>query len=94
MQLTTDDVKKIANLARIQLSDEEVGKYLIDLSKILTYVQDLMQVNVDGVEEVSQVTGLLNVQRLDKAVLSVNRDKILQVAPAVKDDFVQVKAIL
>lgn len=94
MQLTKDEVLKIAKLARIRLSDEEVEKFQKDLSTIFTYVDELLQVDVDGIEEVSQVTGLVNVQRLDSAVLAENREEILKVAPQTKDDFVQVKAIL
>lgn len=92
--LTQEEVKKIATLARIALSDAEVEKFQKDLSAVLDYVAELNQVNVDGVVEVSQVTGLVNVQRSDIAVASLHRDAILAQAPETKDGFFKVKAIL
>lgn len=92
--LTKDDVKKLATLARIKLTDEEVEKFQKDLSAIFDYIDALMQVVIDGVEEVSQVTGLVNVQRRDEAVLTSSREEILAQAPAVKDGYLKVKAIL
>jgi aspartyl-tRNA(Asn)/glutamyl-tRNA(Gln) amidotransferase subunit C len=92
--LTKEEVIKIATLARIELSEAEVEKFQKDLSAVLDYVAELNQINVDGVEEVSQVTGLVNVQRLDQSVQAENRDAILAQAPETKDGFVKVKAIL
>jgi aspartyl-tRNA(Asn)/glutamyl-tRNA(Gln) amidotransferase subunit C len=92
--LTREEVIKIAQLARIALTDQEVEKFQKELSTVLDYVEDLKQVNVDGLEEVSQVTGLVNVQREDKAVIAENHDAIFSQAPEMKDGFYKVKAIL
>lgn len=92
--LTQAEVRKIASLARIALSDAEVEKFQKDLSAVFDYVAELNQVNVDGVEEVTQVTGLVNVQREDVAVVGVHREAILTQAPETKDGFFKVKAIL
>ena len=93
--LTRDEVIKLAQLARIQLTDDEVEKFQKELSTVLDYVAELMQVNVDGVEEISQVTGLVNVQREDTPVLFDDiTQKIKSQAPGIKDGFYKVKAIL
>jgi aspartyl-tRNA(Asn)/glutamyl-tRNA(Gln) amidotransferase subunit C len=92
--LTKEEVVKIAVLARIDLSDAEIEKFQKDLSVVLDYVSELNQINVDGVEEISQVTGLVNVQREDAPVLTEHREEILAEAPEVKDGFYKVKAIL
>ncbi len=92
--LTREEVIKIAELARISLTEAEVEKFQKELSAVLDYVEELKQVNVDGLEEVSQVTGLVNVQREDKIVITENRDAILAQAPELKDGFYKVKAIL
>jgi len=92
--LTKDEVIKIAQLARITLTDAEVEKFQKELSTVLDYVEELKQVNVEGLEEVSQVTGLVNVQREDKIVESVHKEDILKQAPEIKDGFYKVKAIL
>ncbi len=92
--LTTEEVKKIALLARIELTEAEVEKFRKDLSTVLDYVDELKKVNVEGLEEVSQVTGLVNVQRDDKPVVASNREEIFSQAPEMKDGFYKVKSIL
>ena len=92
--LSTEEVKKIAGLARIALSEEEVEKFRKEVSMVLEYVEELKQVNVEGLEEVAQVTGLVNVQREDKVVEAENIEAILSQAPETKDGFYKVKAIL
>lgn len=92
--LTREEVIKISHLARIQLSDHEVEKFQKELSAVLDYVEELKKVNVEGLEEVSQVTGLVNVQRDDKVIMANNHEGILKNAPEIKDGFYKVKAIL
>lgn len=92
--LTADDVLKIAKLARIEIKPEEVEKFRVQLSAVLEYVDELKQVNTEGLEEVSQVTGLVNVQREDKAVVSDLHQHIFSQAPEMKDGYFKVKAIL
>ncbi len=92
--LTREEVIKIAQLSRIELSEQEVEKFQKDLSAVLEYVEELKQVNVEGLEEVSQVTGLVNVQREDKVVDHGNREEIFSQAPEMKDGYYKVKSIL
>lgn len=94
--LTAEDVKKLAKLARIALTDEEVLLLQNNLETILGYVDELKNVNTDGLEEVSQVTGLVNVQREDKVVEAGEQTKqdIFKNAPEMKDGYYKVKAIL
>lgn len=92
--LTQEEVLHIAKLARIELGPEEVEKYQKELSLVLDYVSELKDVETEGLEEVSQVTGLENVQRVDVPVLAENRDEILSQAPDVKDGLYKVQSIL
>jgi aspartyl-tRNA(Asn)/glutamyl-tRNA(Gln) amidotransferase subunit C len=92
--LSTEEVKKIALLARIELSDGEVEKFQKDLSTVLDYVAELQGVDTEGLEIVSQVTGLQNMQREDEAVSAENHEEILANAPETKDGYYKVKAIL
>ena len=66
MSFTADDVKKLADLARIDFSDEEIAKLGQELDAIVHYVEQLSEVDTDGVEPVAQVTGLVNVVRQDE----------------------------
>lgn len=92
--LTKEEVEKVALLARIELSGEEVEVLQKGVSAVLEYVKELQGLNTEGLDEVSQVTGLVNVQRMDEAKLGNNREAILAQAPEVKDGFYKVKEIL
>lgn len=92
--LTSEEVIKIAKLARIALTDEEVEKFQKDLSAVLDFVDELKKVDTSGVDEVFEVTGLVNVQRDDRVIVAENHEAILSQAPEIKDGFYKVKAIL
>jgi aspartyl-tRNA(Asn)/glutamyl-tRNA(Gln) amidotransferase subunit C len=92
--LTPEEVKKIAQLARIELSAEEVEKFQKDLSSILDYVEELKNVDTEGLAIVASVTGLENVAREDRAVLVDYQEDILANAPAKQDGYYKVKSIL
>jgi aspartyl-tRNA(Asn)/glutamyl-tRNA(Gln) amidotransferase subunit C len=92
--LMPEEVKKVADMARIELSDAEVEKYQKELSSVLDYVDVLKEVNTDGLEIVSSVTGLENITRLDVAQLIDYQDAILANAPERKDRYYKVKSIL
>lgn len=80
MALTKDEVRHIAHLARLRLSDEEVEKFSVQLTGILAWIEMLNEVDTSDVVETSQVTGLQNVVRADEVLrsgaLSV-RDELL-----------------
>ena len=64
--LSHDDVRHIAKLARLNLSDEEVAKFSTDLTSILQYIEKLQEVDTEGVEPTEQVTGMTNSFREDE----------------------------
>lgn len=66
MQLTKDQIKDIAILARLELQDAELDQYARQLSVVLEYMELLQEVDTDQVEETCQVTGLLNIVRPDE----------------------------
>ncbi len=92
--LTREEVIKIAALSRIALSEAEVEKFRKDLSAVLDYIDELKKVDVSGVSEVFEVTGLVNVQRDDKVAVAENHEEIFSQAPEMKDGYFKVKAIL
>ena len=94
MELSSDDVKKISELCRIELSEAEVLKYQKELTIVLDYVSELQTVSTEGVLEISQVTGLENIIRSDVSVISPLREKIIENFPDSKDSFLKIKSIL
>lgn len=93
--LTVDEVKNIAKLARIGLSDEDVPKYQKDLSAILDFFKELEAVPTDGVLPMGNITGKSDAMREDvvSSVSDAERDAFLANMPAVKDGFVKVKSV-
>jgi len=74
--LTTEQIKHIANLARLELTPEEEKKYGEQLSAILNYVDKLGEVNTDQVSVTAQTGGLVNAWREDE-VHPWNEEEIL-----------------
>ncbi len=64
--LTEEQVRHIAKLARMELTDEEVKKFTVQIGGVLEYVDVLQEVDTEGVPETSQVTGLTNVMEEDE----------------------------
>lgn len=96
MKLTKEQVEKIAQLARLQLTEEEMERYAGQLTEILNYVEVLKELDTTGVPETSQVTGLTNVTRKDEArgVLATP-DALLDCSPLEKTDHqIRIKRIM
>ncbi|MDD4332955.1 MAG: Asp-tRNA(Asn)/Glu-tRNA(Gln) amidotransferase subunit GatC [Patescibacteria group bacterium] len=66
MQLSKEEIQHIANLARLDLTEEELEKYGSQLSNVLSYIDQLKEVDVTDTEPTAQVTGLKNVFRSDE----------------------------
>lgn len=94
-KLSRDDVLKLANLARLDVSEEEVNEYIEELSEILQYVEMLQSVDVDGLEPTNQVTGLVNVTRPDKIKdYGYKTTDLFANLPAVENDHIKVKRMI
>jgi aspartyl-tRNA(Asn)/glutamyl-tRNA(Gln) amidotransferase subunit C len=65
MKLDKQEIKHIAELARLHLTDKEMETYGSQLTDILSYIDQLKEVDTTGVEPTAQVTGLKNVWRED-----------------------------
>ena len=95
-KLTKQDVLHVARLARLELDDDEVAQFQAELSDILNMVEQLSGVDVDGLEPVSQVTGLTNVTRDDVvAALPYTNQQLMQNTPDTHTDgSIKVKRVL
>ena len=79
---TQIDIKYVAHLARLSLTDEEEQKLGAQLSSILGYVEKLKEVDVTGVEPTAHAFPLVNVTRPDEVRPSMYRDDALRNAPS------------
>jgi aspartyl-tRNA(Asn)/glutamyl-tRNA(Gln) amidotransferase subunit C len=94
-QLTIEEVLKLAKLARLRLTDDEVEKYTNELGEILTYVELLSAVDTDGLLPTNQVTGLQNIYRTDEVQeYSAKPEELLKSTPSSKDGYIQVKRMI
>lgn len=84
MSLSIEEIKKIASLARIDLTLEEEKRYADTISAVLDYMTILNEVNTDGVDATSQVTGLEDVYREDEPRDSGIQKKLLAQMPQVE----------
>jgi aspartyl-tRNA(Asn)/glutamyl-tRNA(Gln) amidotransferase subunit C len=93
--LTRDDVLKLARLARLDLSEEEINTLAEELSEILHYVEQLQDIDVSGLSPTNQVTGLVNVDRDDVVVdYGYKPLDLLNNVPHTKGDLIQVKRMI
>jgi aspartyl-tRNA(Asn)/glutamyl-tRNA(Gln) amidotransferase subunit C len=83
--ISEEQVKHIAKLARLKLTDKEIKKFSGQLSDILKYVEILNKVDTEKVEETSQVTGLTNVSEKDEITRKCEGDELLLSSPLPKE---------
>ena len=89
------DVAYIANLARLDIAPEAMPGLQKDMEAIVSYIDELSELDVTGVEPTAHATEMTNVWREDAARPGYGRDGILANAPAiVNDDLVKVAQVL
>lgn len=94
-ELTRDDVLKLAQLARLSLTDDEVEEFREELSAILAYVRQLQDVDVAGLQPTTQVSGLTNVMREDILQdYGIDRQDLLKNVPYVEEEMIKVKRMV
>jgi len=92
--ISKDEVKHIAELARIGLDEKEIEKFSHDLSSILDWIKQLEEVDTKDIKAVSHVTGLENISREDKNYDFGNEERIKKLFPEEKDGYDKVKSVL
>ena len=93
--LTRDDVLKLARLARLDLTQAETEQFRVELAEILKYVEQLNDVDVEGLEPTSQGTGLTDVMRADEVKdYGYAPAELLKNVPATEDGQIKVKRMI
>lgn len=94
MKISRDEVKHVANLARLRFDEEELEKFTDQLNAILTYIDKLNELDTSEVEPTYHVLDLVNVFREDQVQPSLPREAALANAPERADGFFQVPRII
>ncbi len=87
-------VRKVAKLARLELSDAEVEEFTGQLSAVIEYVEKMNELDTQGVEPLAHCLPVSNVFREDKAAESMGTEKTLANAPDSDEQFFRVPKIL
>lgn len=93
-EITKDQVKHVANLARLAITDEEAAYYADKLGGIIEFAEQLNEVDTSGVEPTTHPVPLINVLREDKPVPGLDRDLMMKNVPEHEDGMVKVPSIL
>jgi aspartyl-tRNA(Asn)/glutamyl-tRNA(Gln) amidotransferase subunit C len=94
MPLSLSEVEHVAELARLRLSDEEKALFREQLSAILDHAAVLQRVDTSSITPTATVLPLQNVMREDVGLPSLPQEDVLANAPAARDGFIVVAAIL
>ena len=94
MSVDTATVRRIAHLARIAVADDEVEHLQGELNAILDFVEQLNEVNVEGVEPMTSVTPMVMKSREDVVTDGEIADDIVKNAPATEDHFFLVPKVV
>ncbi len=94
MSIDADTVRRIAYLARIAVAEEDIEHLRGELNAILTFVEQLSQVEVTGVEPVTSVVPMQLKKRADKVTDGEIREEVLRNAPATEDGFFLVPKVV
>ncbi len=94
MSVDIATVKRVARLARIAVSEEEANRMTGELNGILGFVEQLSEVNVEGVEPMTSVTPMAMRKREDAVTDGSKADDIVANAPASDRNFFQVPKVV
>jgi aspartyl-tRNA(Asn)/glutamyl-tRNA(Gln) amidotransferase subunit C len=89
-----DVVKKIADLAKLNLSEREIDIFTPQLAQILEYVSQLSSVDTQNVAPLSTVNGLTNISREDTTKPSLSQEEALSSSSSTKDNLFLTKATI
>ncbi|TYR33783.1 Asp-tRNA(Asn)/Glu-tRNA(Gln) amidotransferase subunit GatC [Mesorhizobium microcysteis] len=94
MSVDIDTVKRVARLARIAVTEEEAGRMTGELNTILGFVEQLGEVNVEGVEPMTSVIPMAMRKRQDGVTDGGKAADIVANAPATEDNFFLVPKVV
>lgn len=94
MAISKEEVKKVAALSKLSFKEEELELFTSQMGKIIDMVEELSEVDTEGVPFTSNVVSEINVLREDIVVKGESREELLKNVPETKDGFIKVPAIM
>ena len=93
-KISSDDVSKVAKLARLDIPDDLLELYANQLEKILEYISQLEKINTKNVPPTTRAVEVTNVLREDVTEESIVRDDLLDLGPKREGEFYRVPKII
>lgn len=93
-RISIDEVKHVANLARLAITEEEAEMFQKQLDAIITYAEQLNELDTTNVEPTSHVLAMKNVMREDERKQGLPIEEVVKNAPDHKDGYIRVPSIL
>jgi aspartyl-tRNA(Asn)/glutamyl-tRNA(Gln) amidotransferase subunit C len=94
MKLSREQVQKLSHLARLEFSESELDGMMLDLDKMLAFVDRINQLDLEGVEPLIYMNNEVDKLRPDKSKSSVTREEALKNAPDRDTDYFRVPRVL
>ena len=93
-KISAADVRKVAQLSRLQLPEDQIEMYTSQLEKILAYVEQLQSIDTENIPPTTRAVEVINSFREDIVEKSTEKEDILDKAPHREGDFFRVPKIL
>ena len=90
MSITKEQIKHLAHLSRLELNDNELDSMQGDMEKILEFVAKIDELDLTGVEPLTQMSGSVGVMRTDEALNMITKEQALKNAPDANSDYFRV----
>ena len=94
MKVTEKDIKTVASLSRLRISEDETAGVMGQLDKFLTYVENLQSIDTEKIEPTTYALPMQNVFRADVVKPSLDRELAISNAPLAEDGYFKVPRVL
>jgi len=93
-KISSSDVRKVAQLSRLELPEDQIQTYTEQLEEILSYVDQLQEIDTENIPPTTRAVEVVNAMREDVVEVSCSREDLLNQAPNREGDFFRVPKIL
>ena len=93
-RISTDQVKHVANLARLSINEEDAELFASQLDAIITFAEQLNEVDTENVKPTSHVLDMKNIMREDISEKGLSNEEVVKNAPDHADGYIRVPSIL
>lgn len=94
MKVTKEMVERLAELAKLEFTDEEKLEFIGDFNKILAFIEKLNEVDTEGVDPLVYITDNKNITREDVLKTEITKEEGLKNAPLHDSDYIKVPKVL